>query len=465
MLQLNPKIGDETSTSNLSVDRDTANVDTSIKLFRKLCVREDTPPLLSNKSVNQGSCDKTSKETYKIIEKNASKANLTFTPLRVRIGNPFSDFLYPDDVEGSKGEVGDIDRKTSLKHSFFNNPYKSDVTFVLGKPDQPKIRVPGHSLIVGLASSVFEQLFENEWKELREIVIDVEASPFMSILRFIYCDEIVIEVEFVLAILLLCQKFQLNNLVDVLVKHGEFFVRDHIWDVLKWAHDNSKNDVWSTCVHILDKNAEELLTSDDFSDVSFELLFKIIRRSQLQIKETKLFYACVKWAIKRCEEKEVDASPENIRKEMEPFIKFIRFPLMNQSDFDGEVVATGILTWEECYKILLAIHGTSREKDTCGFNWNKRELDLKGNKSERSSSNQLKNGATKKSGVNYHAKKNGNWHPGQFQSRLRPQQGWIPRYPPSMPPHPMFDPYYGVTSRSVQRPQLWVPNNKGNRKN
>ena len=112
------------------------------------------------------------------------------------------------------------------------------------------------------------------------------------------------------------------------------------------------------------------LETKPFQDLDVNIIQKLCKRTSFIVKEMSLFYATVLWAGNRCEEEKLDPSPANLRSKMEPFIKHIRFPLMKPTEFRDGPGKTGILTGEECYKILGAIclDSSSEKKSKCGFN-------------------------------------------------------------------------------------------------
>lgn len=50
------------------------------------------------------------------------------------------------------------------------------------------------------------------------------------------------------------------------------------------------------CLEIIDDNAESLLKSDDFLELSDDLLAKILARDTLKAKETSVYSQAVAWA-------------------------------------------------------------------------------------------------------------------------------------------------------------------------
>ena len=75
----------------------------------------------------------------------------------------------------------------------FNNPKRSDITFIVGRPGEQVERIYGHSLIMSIASPVLDELFEGDWKDKEEVEIEAHPQSFLSIMRYVYNQEIVIE--------------------------------------------------------------------------------------------------------------------------------------------------------------------------------------------------------------------------------------------------------------------------------
>ena len=133
-------------------------------------------------------------------------------------------------------------------------------------------------------------------------------------------------------------------------------------------------------LRFFDKHCQEFIREDYFLNLDVDVILTLVRRSSLIVNELSLFYSTILWAEKRCEEKGLDASVENLRSQMELFIHYIRFPLMTGDEFRDGPGKSGILTGDECYMILCAI--CLGDKEECGFDYSPRDIPVSRNINE-----------------------------------------------------------------------------------
>jgi len=90
-----------------------------------------------------------------------------------------------------------------------NNEFMSDVSFIVADNT-----FSCHSLIIGSASTVFNAMMTNTEIEdgKRTVKVkDVNPSAFMSLLRFIYRKELVLEKNMIEQLLYVTEKYEILN--------------------------------------------------------------------------------------------------------------------------------------------------------------------------------------------------------------------------------------------------------------
>ncbi|XP_013887376.1 BTB/POZ domain-containing protein 3, partial [Austrofundulus limnaeus] len=104
----------------------------------------------------------------------------------------------------------------------FNNEMMADVHFVVGPPGGTQ-RVPGHKYVLAVGSSVFHAMFYGELAEDQEEIRipDVEPPSFLAMLKYIYCDEIELCADTVLATLYAAKKYMVPHLARACVSFLE----------------------------------------------------------------------------------------------------------------------------------------------------------------------------------------------------------------------------------------------------
>ena len=78
--------------------------------------------------------------------------------------------------------------KSRLQY-LFNNELLSDITFIVGRERK---RIPSHKFILSIGSAVFYAMFHGNFASARtEIELpDIEPQAFITLLKFLYYDEV-----------------------------------------------------------------------------------------------------------------------------------------------------------------------------------------------------------------------------------------------------------------------------------
>jgi BTB/POZ domain-containing protein 3/6 len=106
--------------------------------------------------------------------------------------------------------------------AMFNNDLMADVRFIVGSPGCTQ-DIPAHKYVLATGSSVFYAMFYGGLAECKEEieVPDVEPSAFLTLLKYLYCDEIQLEADTVLATLYVAKKYIVPHLARACVNYLE----------------------------------------------------------------------------------------------------------------------------------------------------------------------------------------------------------------------------------------------------
>lgn len=249
----------------------------------------------------------------------------------------------------------------------YNNELMSDVTFLVG-PKNCAQRIPAHKYVLATGSSVFYAMFFGDLAEnSKEIVIpDVEAAAFLTLLRYLYCDEIDLTPDNVLATLYAAKKYIVPHLARSCV---DFLERSlsarNACVLLSQSHLFEEPDLMQRCWEVIDAQAEEALASESFVDVDYKTLENILKRESLNVKELVLFQAASKWAEAECARKDLVVTPDTRRKVLGKALYLIRVPTMPVKEFANSVAKSGILTLHETTDVFL--YHTADDKPKLNF--------------------------------------------------------------------------------------------------
>lgn len=236
-----------------------------------------------------------------------------------------------------------------------NTEIMADVHFMVGAPPHQQ-KIPAHKFVLSVGSAVFDAQFNGPMATQDEVVEipDVEPAAFISLLRFLYSDEVKICSDSVMTTLYAAKKYAVPALEKQCV---EFLKRnlssDNAFMLLTQARLFDEPQLAALCLETIDKNTHEALQADGFTDIDLETLCCVLERDTLGIREFKLFAAVCRWAEAECTRKNLPPSPENQRSVLGRALRQIRFPLMSVEEFAQGAAQSGLLEDKEVVKLFL----------------------------------------------------------------------------------------------------------------
>ena len=262
----------------------------------------------------------------------------------------------------------------------------SDVIFVVGASKKKRKRIPAHTLKLAEASDVFQTMFSHNWKNDKPIrVIDFEAPTFCSLLRWIYCDELIFPPDMLVDVVRIAQKYMVHSLISFVADNFENMDKMYVWSIHTTAIELDLSDLAQNSLKLIDSDQVTHLASADFlnaSCVSVKAFFALERSSS--ITELQLFTRCFEWSEKECERRGLEVQPANQRTVMKPFIHQISFGSMTVAEFAGLPCESAVLKKGEQAAIFRTIGGKDVEsrfkkkqqpEGTTCKNWKPAELD------------------------------------------------------------------------------------------
>ena len=211
--------------------------------------------------------------------------------------------------------------------------------------------IPVHSALLRIQSPVFSEMFSDKWKKDEPIEIKgFEADDMRSVLRWIYCRELVIRNESLQFVLFLADKYGLQSLVDYVTVLFELepYFRIRALKLLSFAIATGNEGLKRKCTDYIADNASYCLMSFQFMETNSDTIAHLIKSPQMRAKgldvERDLFQSCVTWAQLECINKYLPQTAVNFRKMMEDFIHLFSFPDWDLQTFVSTVCRTNILT-------------------------------------------------------------------------------------------------------------------------
>ena len=163
-----------------------------------------------------------------------NQESVSLSPLRVHLPSPPPSPRAPPSppVPGPAPRVSDTEDpnwqsyKSSVRErnsAMFNNSLMADIFFMVGPPPSPR-RIPAHRYVLATGSTVFYAMLYGGLadKEAEEIVVpDVDPEAFLAMLKYLYCDDIQLEPDTVLATLYSAKKYIVPHLARECVRFLE----------------------------------------------------------------------------------------------------------------------------------------------------------------------------------------------------------------------------------------------------
>ncbi|CAG8480734.1 14277_t:CDS:2, partial [Acaulospora colombiana] len=260
----------------------------------------------------------------------------------------------------------------------------ADVIIRVGKDPNYK-EYQAHSLILRTRSSYFEASLSVVWSKSvgKDMVVSMpnfRPNIFEIILKYIYIGKIGLEnlnnAE-IFDLLIACDELCLQEVIDP--------IQDYILaNKLSWLNQNlaliynisfklstlqKLQAYWNV---VACHNPDLLLNSPDFLQLDQEVLTYIVRRDdfdveELEIEEIELWRKLIRWAVFRTSNSdeiskksisELNLTPEfsDLCRNLDPFVKYIDFYMINAGDFYHWVKPFRILFPEDLYEDLLHYH-------------------------------------------------------------------------------------------------------------
>jgi BTB/POZ domain-containing protein 3/6 len=252
--------------------------------------------------------------------------------------------------------------------AMFNNSLMADIHFLVGPTDGQR-RVPAHKYVLATGSTVFYAMLYGGLSDSQAediVVPDVDPDAFLAMLRYLYCDEISLEPDNVLATLYTGKKYIVPHLARECVKYLETSLKaSNACLLLSQSRLFEEPELMQRCWDVIDAQAEIALRSEGFTDIDFHTLHTILQRETLNCSELTVFLAACEWARAECARRGQEAGPGRARAVLGPAMQCIRFPAMSVEEFADHAVKSDMLDLQEITDIFLNF--TAKQKPVLQF--------------------------------------------------------------------------------------------------
>ncbi|XP_067659358.1 BTB/POZ domain-containing protein 6-like [Haliotis asinina] len=251
----------------------------------------------------------------------------------------------------------------------FDQQLACDVKFKVGQSRSP---VGAHKYVLGARSDVFFTMFNGSIPQSNDVdVPDIEIEPFKIFLRYLYCDEVLINSDNVLSVLYCSKKYNVQSLLTKcldLVKN--MMSVDNVCSLFEQAHFFDEPQLYQSCLSFIHQHGTDVLRTIGFIQLSRTCVLDVISSDSLACEERYVVEAMLRWAKAECKRQNEPVHDSNLRKILGELLFQIRFSLLDISYYSSKVSTRKILTDAEKVTLFQAISGTA--EGTMKFNGKQR---------------------------------------------------------------------------------------------
>ena len=246
----------------------------------------------------------------------------------------------------------------------FNDELLSDVKFVVPvstEQSESKKVIPAHKFVLAISSPVFFAMFYGQMAETKDSIElpDCEYESVLELFRFLYSDKVNLSGSNLMQVLYLANKYMVSSLAEKCREYlRDSLTASNVFSILPHAQKFEDKDLEDRCWEVIEKQTEEVVTSDEFVTVERSLVESVVKREVLNVKEVELFKAVDRWATKECEKQGITPEGEAKRRILgEEVVNAIRFPSMSEKEFASVVVDSHVLSFEELGNMIKHYNG------------------------------------------------------------------------------------------------------------
>ncbi|KAL3858386.1 hypothetical protein ACJMK2_012977 [Sinanodonta woodiana] len=249
---------------------------------------------------------------------------------------------------------------------------ETDITFLVGEHREP---IKAHKYVLRSRSCVFYTMFygplHNSLNEIR--IVDIEPEIFKQVLLFIYCEDIIIDLNNVHGVLDMAKKFSIQSLIDMCLRRLKVSMSTHnICTILENAHLYNDVQLKEKCLKFIFHQPKAVFQNSDLSELSENSMTEIIKSDDLALSEQEIYEGLQRYAHGKCQKHGIEPTTENKKHMLGGLLQHVRFPSMNREYFTDVVFESGFLPQEEELKLLQ--HFVEPQQSINGFSMEKRKF-------------------------------------------------------------------------------------------
>lgn len=169
----------------------------------------------------------------------------------------------------------------------------ADCHFVLNGPGNDPETVPGHRLILAMASPVFEAMFYGELAEKDEpiLIMDIRPNAFKALLTYIYTDKLNLDsVDKACELCYAAKKYMLWQVVETCTNYIFKDLRPaNVCRAYEFAKLFEEPRLMENCLTIICNRTMDLLEDPSFEEADVNTVLTIVEQNVLNIVSKAYF--------------------------------------------------------------------------------------------------------------------------------------------------------------------------------
>lgn len=188
----------------------------------------------------------------------------------------------------------------------------------------------------------------------------------MFAFRFLYSEDVMVDLGNVLALLYGAKKYAVQNLIDKCLNTlKRNMVPENVCTVMENAHVFGNDNLKARCFSLIIQETARVLEATDLAELCNECLISIVKEDSIPVAEELVFQAVLRFAKDKCVRNALEESPDNMRQMVADVIPHVRFPLMSAEYFSEHVEPTGLLTENQALKLFRYFIKKTKDPDHC----------------------------------------------------------------------------------------------------
>lgn len=261
--------------------------------------------------------------------------------------------IYKNEKEVLEMDSFDTQNLT-LYNRLFNSSEFSDVTLVVSNK-----QIPAHKFILITNSPVFRQMLSGKWVESNSISItDADPIAMYSLLRYMYCRELLLDPEHIFDTLYLLNKYLDGPLMkNILAVCSQLITPDNVVQFyayyVTFQHETiDVGEICQKCISVISSDNKPVKVSGKLTKCPYDTILQLASNDSLNFNELSLFNTTVEWAVEECNRRCVEATTDNLRSLLSDILPQIRFTSMTPQELLNGPSKLGFLSDEEVMRIL-----------------------------------------------------------------------------------------------------------------